>query len=523
MSAIADPVKYTQENRRIAITTALGEDVLLLRGFGGYDGLSQLFRFDLDLLSTEDSIDFDKVVGEPATIRVSLAGEQDRYFNGIISRFGQIGPEQGLIAYRAELVPKFWVLTRTADCRVFQDQSVLEIIKQLFSEKQIDFSMQKLTKTYRKREYCVQYRETDFNFVSRLIEEEGISYFFVHGEGKHTLIFADSPAAYPNCPFQAQARYHPPSLGQRADDVVSNWQPSQQVYSDTHTLNEFNFKDPGSSMLATLKGKESLEIYDFPGIYPLQPQGETLARIRMEESATGRLCIAGNSDCRSFTSGHKFTLTGHFRTDQNREYLLTHIHHSASLPANFMSGSESGQADLYTNTFECIPSSTSFRPARVSPKPVIQGSQTAIVVGKEGEEITQDFGRIKVHFHWDRKGPRNEKSSCWIRVAQTWAGNGWGAISIPRVGQEVVVTFLEGDPDQPLITGSVYNGQQVPPYLPASVDVNAPPFCPDSAEIMGFRSNTTKGGGGYNEIIIKDTKDKELVRIHGQKDMYTTV
>jgi type VI secretion system secreted protein VgrG len=178
---------------------------------------------------------------------------------------------------------------------------------------------------------------------------------------------------------------------------------------------------------------------------------------------------------------------------------------------------------MYRNLFECIPSSTPFRPARVSPKPVIQGSQTAIVVGKKGEEITQDFCRIKVQFHWDRRGLYDENSSCWIRVAQTWAANGWGAISIPRVGQEVVVTFLEGDPDQPLITGSVYNGQQVPPYLPYSPDVKAPPFCPDSAEIMGFRSNTTKGGGGYNEIIIKDTKDKELVRIHGQKDMHTTV
>jgi type VI secretion system secreted protein VgrG len=503
---------YTETGRRFAISTPLGEDKLLLRGFQGQEGISQLFRFNLDLLSTDDSIGLETLVGKNVTVKVKLADESERYFNGIVSTFTQNSRDQNLTSYQAEFVPWLWLLTRTADCRIFQHQTVPEIIQAVFSQHGFrDYDM-KLAGWFIEREYCVQYRESSFNFVSRLMEEEGIYYFFKHDDGKHTLVLADTPDGHPDCPHQSSARYHDTGRGQRHEDVINRLNVAQELRPSQYTLNDFNFEHPSATMIAQVTSKKDFEVYDYPGEYLRQPVGQQLARIRLEECETPQIYVHGGGDCRAFTSGYKFTLTDHYRQDMNKPYVLTRIRHFATLPGDFRSSSGADAADsIYQNTFECIPFSTPFRPARVTPKPIVQGSQTAFVVGEKGEEIyTDKYGRVKVQFHWDRLGKHDQNSSCWIRVSQNWAGKGWGWISIPRIGHEVVVDFLEGDPDRPLITGRVYNAEEMPPYE-----------LPKHGDMMGFKSNTTKGGGGYNEIVSRDVKGQELIRTHAQKDIET--
>jgi len=502
-------MNYTQEKRLITIDTPLGKDVLLLRGFHGREAISGLFQFELDLLSESRSVTFDDVVGKNVTLRISLADASDRYWNGFVSRFSQGPYEQGLTQYHAVMVPWLWFLTRTADCRIFQNKKAPDIIKQIF--KDLGFSDYKLQLygDFVEREYCVQYRETDFNFVSRLMEEEGIFYFFEHEHGKHTLVLANDPAAHKTCPQQNSARYALTPGSWQDEDVILEWRQEQEVRPGSYAVTDYNFETPTSSLAATVKGKNTYEIYDYPGEYRKRAEGDGLAHIRLQEQEMPRLVAHGSSDCRAFTTGFRFDLKNHYRSDLNQSYLLTAVSHVATQSGDYTSGSTAGDSQFsYSNSFECIPFSTPFRPPRITPAPVVQGCQTAVVVGPGGEEIfTDKYGRVKVQFHWDREGKRNENSSCWIRVSHPWAGKGWGAVSIPRIGQEVVVDFLEGDPDQPIIIGRVYNAGQMPPY-----------GLPGQAVVSGVKSNSTKGGGGYNEIVLDDTKGNELIRVHGQKD-----
>ncbi len=502
-------MKYTQENRLIAIDTPLGEDVLLLRGFHGREAISRLFQFELDLLSENHSISFDDLVGKNVTLRISLADGSDRHWNGFVSRFSQGSREHGFTQYHAVMVPWLWFLTRTADCRIFQNKKAPDIIKQIFKDLGFsDFKLQ-LYGDFVEREYCVQYRETDFNFVSRLMEEEGIFYFFEHDADKHTLVLANDPAAHKPCPNQPSARCALTPGSWQDEDVVLEWRQEQEVRPGSYAVTDYNFETPSSSLAATATGKNTYEIYDYPGEYRRRAEGDGLARIRLQEQEMPRVVARGSSDCRAFTTGYRFDLKAHYRSDLNQSYLLTAISHVATQGGDYTSGSTAGDSEFtYSNNFECIPLSTPFRPSRITPAPVVQGCQTAVVVGPGGEEIfTDKYGRVKVQFHWDREGRRNENSSCWVRVSHPWAGKGWGAVSIPRIGQEVIVDFLEGDPDQPIIVGRVYNAGQMPPY-----------GLPGGAVVSGVKSNSTKGGGGFNEIALDDTKGNELIRVHGQKD-----
>jgi type VI secretion system secreted protein VgrG len=282
------------------------------------------------------------------------------------------------------------------------------------------------------------------------------------------------------------------------------------VRPGSYAITDYNFETPSSSLAATVAGKNTYEIYDYPGEYRKRAEGNGLARIRLQEQEMPRTVARGSSDCRAFTTGFRFDLKNHYRSDLNQSYALTAISHAATQDVDYTSRSTGGGSEFsYTNSFECIPSSTPFRPPRVTPAPIVQGCQTAVVVGPSGEEIfTDKYGRVKVQFHWDREGKHNENSSCWIRVSHPWAGKGWGAVSIPRIGQEVIVDFLEGDPDQPIIVGRVYNAGQMPPF-----------GMPGGAVVSGIKSNSSKGGGGYNEISLNDTKGTELIQIHGQYDM----
>ena len=504
---------YTQTNRRIAISTPLGDDVLLLRGFTGSEAISQLFHFDLDLLSENDSLKFQDIVGKNVTLRIMDVSGAEVYWNGFISRFSQGQLDGQFTAYRAQMVPWLWFLTRTADCRIFQNMKAPDIIQKIFADLSFqDFEL-RLYGDFVKRDYCAQYRETDFNFVSRLMEQEGIYYFFEHEKNKHILVLANDPAAHQPCPSQETARYqfHGENITYD-EDLVNEWRHQEEFRTGAWAHTDYNFETPSTSLAVTVNGKNPYEIYEFPGEHAIRSDGDKLARIRLQEQTVPTIVSQGAGSCRHFSSGYLFTLQDHYRTDMNQQYLLTAVRHVATHD-DYGTGSGGGSESTYRNSFECIPFSTPYRPPRVTPEPFVQGCQTALVVGPAGEEIyTDKYGRVKVQFHWDREGKKDENSSCWIRVSHPWAGKGYGSVSIPRIGQEVIVDFLEGDPDQPIIVGRVYNAEQMPPN-----------GLPKSGMVSGIKTNSTPGGGGYNEMSMDDTKGKEKITVHAQYDMGTTV
>jgi type VI secretion system secreted protein VgrG len=505
-------VAYTQENRRIAINTSLGEDVLLITSFSGTEGISRPFHFEAEMISEKEDVAFESIVGENVSVRITLADGTERYFNGYVSRFSQGGRDHDFVYYHAEIVPWLWFLTQTTDCRIFQDKTVPDIIEQIFKEYGLqDYKLQ-LYGSQQPRVYCVQYRETDFQFITRLMEEAGIFYFFQHENGKHTMVLANSPTAHEECPNQATVRYELTSGGWQDDDVITEMRLRQELRPSKYSQTDYNFETPNTSLLVGVGGGTPYELYDYrQGEYLTRGDGDTLARVRLQETQAPKLTAYGVSDCRAFCTGYKFTLQEHYREDLNQPYVLTSLSHFARQGGSYRSGENVEY--IYENRFEAIPYSTPYRPPRVTPHPVVYGSQTAVVVGPSGEEIYCDkYGRVKVQFHWDREGKKNENSSCWVRVSQNWAGKKWGAMFIPRIGQEVIVDFLEGDPDQPIITGRVYNAEQMPPYsLPAEQTKST------------IKSNSSKGGGGFNEIRFEDKKGEEQIFIHAEKNMDTRV
>jgi len=505
----------TQDDRLIAIETPLGSDVLLLRGLTGHEAISRLFSFELDLLSPDPEIKFEQIIGQSVTIRIRLRGDKERFFNGIISRFMQTGSDAGLANYRATMVPKLWLLTRTADCRIFQNKKIPDIIQEVIKENGITDLRTVLTGSYEPQDYCVQYRETDFNFVSRLMEQYGLFYFFEHGEKKHTLVLSDDLSAHKPCPEQDEVSWNPQGGESFDEDVITSLQWEETFRFGKYAVTDYNFETPSTSLKAEVKtkiavgGNDKFEIFDYPGEYGKKAEGDGIAKLRMEEEEAQYKVISGSGGVRVFTTGYKFTLQDYVRKDINSEYLLTQVQHAASVGNTYEAGSAGGgNQDEYSNSFTCMPAKTPFRAKQTTPKPMVQGPQTAVVVGKSGEEIwTDKYGRVKVQFHWDRYGEKNEESSCWVRVSQNWAGKNWGAMFIPRMGQEVIVEFLEGDPDQPIITGRVYNAEQTVPY-----------GLPGNQTQSGIKSNSSKGGGGSNEWRFEDKKGSEEIYLHGQKD-----
>ena len=505
---------YTQENRLIAVDTPLGKDVLLLQGLTGYEGISRFFSFHLDLLSENSSLSFKEIVGQRVTVSITLADGSDRYVNGFVSRFTQSGSDVRFTYYRAEVVPWLWFLTRTADCRIFQNMSIPDIIIKIFQDLGFSDYKNMINGNTEPRDYCVQYRESDFNFVSRLMEQYGIFYFFEHDEKKHTLVLGNSPSVHQPCPKQGNARCDVVPAGWRDDDVISSLQVEQELRPGKYSLTDYNFETPSTSLAAnvgsnvTVADNSKYEIYDYPGEYLKKQQGRDLVKIRMEEEEAVHFLMRGAGTCRAFTSGYRFDLVGHYRKDLNKSYVLTELQHMASAGESYRSGAGSALGETYSNNFTCIPHDVPYRPQRITPKPVVQGPQTAVVVGKSGEEIWVDkYARVKVQFHWDREGKWNENSSCWVRVSQNWAGKRWGAMFIPRIGQEVIVEFLEGDPDQPIITGRVYNAEEMPPYE-----------LPKGQTKSTIKTNSSKNGQGFNEIRFEDGKGKEQIFIHAEKD-----
>jgi type VI secretion system secreted protein VgrG len=515
-----------QDNRLVAIKTALGPDALGVRSIAVQEQISRLFFIEAELSSEDDGVNLDQVIGNPATIRLFVGQSQERYFNGYVSRLVQVANVGGYAHYRATIVPWLWFLTRTSDCRAWvsvedpsQGKTVPEMIEAVFQARGFSDYRLSLSGNYPKREFCVQYRETDFNFVSRLMEQEGIYYYFEHEDGKHTLVLADSISAHKPFPGYADVTFNEADRGAQDAEVVTDWTIEKEVQPVATALQDFDFKKPKTSLLTSTNvtrkyGKAQFEIYDYPGEYLEHGDGVQLADVRLDELQTQYETLQGEASARGLAAGCSFNLKQHARADQNREYLITGVTLHADA-GEFSSTPGAGGTRLFSCSFTAIDKKQQFRPARLTPKPLVQGPQTAIVVGPGGEEIYTDaYARVKVHFHWDRHDQSDQNSSCWVRVSQNWAGKTWGAIHIPRMGQEVVVEFLEGDPDRPIITGRIYNADQTPPYA-----------LPGNKTQSGVKSRSSKGGGSanFNEIRFEDMKGSEQVYIHAEKNQDNVV
>jgi type VI secretion system secreted protein VgrG len=495
-------IGYTQANDYLTITTPLGADAVLLNGMRGEEGLSTPFHFALDMEAEASDLDFSAIVGKGVTVTVSASGDTKRYIHGLMTRFVQAGTTKRTTKYFGELRPWYWMLTLASDQRIYQTKTTLEIVKALFAELGFTDFRDATTGTYTARDYCVQYNETAFDFCNRLLEEEGIHYYFEHAVDKHTLVLADNSDAHTALASPATIRYVTTSREREADDVISSCVIEQQVIPNKYALDDFEFTTPATDLAVSVDGTVdgTLRVYDYPGGFTVKDRGEALAKIRIESHEADAKVLRGDSTVRQFLPGYTFTLAGHPRADVNATYLLRSVSHSAD-------------GESYSNHFEAIPSTVPFRPRKLTAKPRIFGAQTAIVVGKAGEEIwTDSYGRVKVQFHWDQKGVSDENSSTWIRVAQGWAGKAWGTLFTPRMGMEVVVSFIDGDPDRPLVTGSVYNATQTVPYT-----------LPTDQTKSTIKTMSSKTGTAGNELRFEDKKDSEELYMHAQKDMTTLV
>jgi type VI secretion system secreted protein VgrG len=508
-------MSYTQDNRLIKIDTPLGKDKLLLQSLTGTEGLSQLFNFQVELLSEDASISPDKIIGQRVCITIYRNNDEKSYINGYVSRFSQGAQDHRFTYYEAEVVPWTWFLTRIANCRIFQHKTIPDILQDIFAAVGQNDVRMSLQGNYEPREYCVQYRETDFNFVSRLMEEYGIYYFFEHRDDGHTMILGDSPSGHPSCPDPKKVSYDYTATAHEHDDVITAWSQIQELRTGKFALTDYNFETPSTDLGATVPstvkvgGNDKFEVFDYPGEYEKKKEGDSLVKLHAEEEEATHILIQGSGLCRHFHTGYRFELEDHYCRSFNSEYVLVEVHHSATAGTAYQTGGSEGES--YSNHFSCTPKSFPFRPPRLTPKPVVQGPQTAVVVGPKGEEIyTDKYGRVKVQFFWDREGKKDENSSCWIRVSEPWAGKNWGNIWNPRIGQEVIVEFLEGDPDRPIITGRVYNADQTVPYK-----------LPDKQTVSTMKSRSSKSGGekNYNELRFEDNKGKEQIFLQAERDL----
>jgi type VI secretion system secreted protein VgrG len=501
---------YSDLHRIATLTTPLGPDALLLTHMSGREAISQLYRYDLDLVSEREDIDDQAILGKPVCLTVRLEGQKEREFTGFVSRFTQASADTRFVYYKAEVVPWLWFLTRNADSRVFQDQTVPDIVRTIFLDRRMfDFQMH-LSEPYSPWEYCVQYRETDFNFVSRLLEQEGIYYYWKHENGRHTMMIVDGPSGTPLCPGQIDADYASGEAERRSGEVY-DWTVERGVPTGRYVFGDYNFKTPRLDLVTQTQtiepigGNMAYEIFDYPGEYEDRGQGETAVKLRMQAEETAATHVSARSELVSFLPGFRFSLRNHYRRTLNTDYLLTEVAHRVS------QGIYGAGDTSYDNSFSCLPSSIDYRPEQRTPKPLVHGVQTARVVGPAGEEIHVDkYGRVRVHFFWDREHQGEpEDSSCWVRVSQSWAGPKWGAHFHPRIGQEVIVQFEEGDPDRPLVIGRLHNADEMPPYE-----------LPRHKTRSGIKTRSTKSGSSsnFNEIRFEDKRGSEQLFLHAERE-----
>ena len=492
-----------------------GDNGLLFMAMHATEELGRLFEFAIEALADSSTVKPEALLGKPASVVLELPGGSERHFHGLVCAMGTEGAFQKMFRYRLVLRPWLWLLTRRSDTRVFQDLSAQDILKQVFEPFSPDFEF-KLTGALPKYEYCVQYRESDFNFVSRLMEQEGLYYYFKHVADKHTMVIVNAPSAHEPYPSQEKFEFRDSVDGQLEFEPITQWRSDKEIQSGQVVLRDYDFKQPKATLETTAKATREqasakLEVYDYPGNYPTKSDGDRYSKLRIEELQARYSRVTGFGAVRGLACGYRFDLASHPRDDQNQPHLVT----STRIEMAY-SGYESGAGETFCRChFTAIEGSETFRPRRDTPKPAVAGLHTAMVVGPAGQELFTDVhGRVKVQFHWDRLGKKDDKSSCWVRVASPWAGQAWGAISLPRIGQEVVVDFLEGDPDRPLITGRVYNGEQTPPYK-----------LPDNATVSTNKSRSSKDGAvaNFNELRFEDKKGSEYVWFQAEKDFHHLV
>ena len=508
----------TQDNRPLALYTVLPPDTLLLRSIKGEEALSRLYCYALDVLTTAP-VDIDALLGTPAAVRITRQDESGtpRWVSGHIASCSFIEMKGSYLRYALELVPWTWFLQRRVNCRIFQDNmTVPDIVKTIFRDAGFTDFRDELTEEYAGWEYCCQYQESDFHFVQRLMEQEGIYYYFEHEQNRQRLVLCDNQAEQPALPEAASLLFNRQSTADHNEDptrFITEWTTQRKVVPGAMTLKDFDFTKPDAPLLARVNfpnqhAHADLEVYEYPGEYVAQRTGETLASRRLEEQNVEHEQFTGRTENRAVLCGSVFHLEDHPVDPFNERYRVL----SATIDAR-NDDYESVEDDTdHTAYFRCdieaLRAETIYRPPRITKRPVIAGAQTAVVTGKPGDEIyTDEYGRVKVRFHWDRGDYPDETASCWIRAAQVWAGKQWGAMYIPRVGHEVIVEFLEGDPDRPIITGRVYNGANRPPYN-----------LPDEKTKSTIKSNSSIGGGGFNELRFEDKKGEEELYIQAEKD-----
>ncbi|OLU20903.1 type VI secretion protein ImpA [Pseudomonas sp. PA1(2017)] len=503
----------TQQSRMAKVNSPLGDNVLVMERLVGSESLGRLFHYELSLASENSSLKLNALLGKPMGLAVQLADGSDRYFHGIVARCSQTAHRGQFASYQVTLKPWLWLLSRTSDCRIFQSKTVPDIVKQVFRDLGFSDFEDALTRSYREWDYCVQYRETSFDFVSRLMEQEGIYYYFRHEQERHVLVLCDAYGAHSTAPGYGRVPFYPLDDQMRERDHIHDWHLAHEVQPGSLALNDYDFQRPSArlevrSSIAREHSNADYPLYDYPGEYVQSKDGEQYARNRIEaiQAQYEQIRLKGNA--RGLGSGHLFSLTDYPRDDQNREYLI--VDSEYTITQDLYESGRGNENFQFDSSLTCIDASQVFRPLPQTVQPIVQGPQTAMVVGPKGEEIwTDQYGRVKVHFYWDRHDQSNENSSCWIRVSQNWAGKNWGSIQIPRIGQEVIVSFLEGDPDRPIITGRVYNAEQTVPYdLPAN------------ATQSGTKSRSSKGGtpANFNEIRMEDKKGEEQLFIHAEKN-----
>ncbi|HEX8406726.1 MAG TPA: type VI secretion system tip protein TssI/VgrG [Duganella sp.] len=490
---------FQQAGGLMTLSSPLGEHDLLLDSMEGSEGLSELFKFSLHMRSGSTSLDATAVIGKDMTVAIAIPGAATRHVSGMVSRFVQSGQDQDFALYEAELVPALWLLSLSRDRKIFPNQSVDATIKNVLTAFGIRFDS-KLSGTYAMRDYCVQYDETAFEFISRLMEQAGIFYFFTYAADGHTMVLADANDHFAECPGCAKVRFWPPTGALNPLDTVSRFAHERRVVMKKAVVSDYDFVTPDTS----LQGDHAAQAgsgasYDFATGHPSVAGAKALAQLRVEASQAGAEVLRGDSYCYPFAAGTRFALSGHFVAALNASFVLRRVHHTAS-------------GDLYSNSFEAFPAAVPFRPPVQLARPRAAGCETAVVVGPSGEEIwTDKHGRVKVRFPWDRDAIDDQKAP-WIRVAQASAGKGFGALFLPRVGHEVVISYLNGDPDRPLVTGCVYNGNNT---TPATLPAN------QTQSIL--RTRSSKQGTAGNELRFEDKKDAEQLYLHAQKDMLVEI
>ncbi|MFV3416347.1 type VI secretion system tip protein TssI/VgrG [Pseudomonas sp. NY15436] len=485
------------------ITTSLSIKASALLDFypqavSGQESMNELIRLSLEGISVGPLM-LSSAVASQVTIAFHNDASQ-RPLDALVAEIQQLPADATAERYQLVLRPWLWWLTLASNNRVFQNLATSDIVTTIFKAHGFtDFKLS-LSGSYEPREYCVQYGESDFAFVSRLLEEEGIFWFFTHEEGKHRLVLADNNDAFPPIPNGPKVAYLGQEIGVRELHGIRSAQYCLQAVAGTYSATDYEFTTPATSLFSQAQAEAGPRAqYEHPGGYTAKARGDALTKQRVDGLRSQEKRLIGESDCRWLVPGHWFTLTGHDDAALNIDWVLTSVTHEAD-------------HEHYRNRFEAIPKATAYRPPRTTPKPRMH-TQTAKVVGKAGEEIwTDQYGRIKIQFPWDLEGKNDEASSCWVRVVLPWSGKGFGMQFIPRIGQEVIVTFIDGDPDRPLVTGCVYNGDNALPYA-----------LPDNQTQSGIKTQSSKGGGGFNELRFEDKKDAEEVFLQAQKDMRVNV